>query len=331
MNQNLAGNRLVEVAFTGPLPRPPGRNGLRGAGPEWDRLTGDLAAVQHGLVARRQLLEMGMSENMIDYRIARGRLCVVHPGVYRSGPVLARLERQAAALLAAGAGAVLSHASAGFLWGLVPGPEEGQAQDVTVRHGWRRGGRAANVRHFSDLRDSETTRVERLPVTDPARTIFDLAASIAPPTLERALAKAEREGLANRHALAALLKRHPRRRGARRLRILLGESNPPAFIRSEAEARMLELLRRARLPKPAVNARVAGLEVDFFWRRERLIAEIDGFAFHGSRDAFEHDRSRDAHLLAAGYRVFRATWRQLRDEPEAVLVRLAQALARLSD
>lgn len=77
-----------------------------------------------------------------------------------------------------------------------------------------------------------------------------------------------------------------------------------------------------------MNVKVAGHEVDFLWRSERFIAEIDGFAFHTGAKKFEEDRRRDTELAAAGLRVIRITWRQLTEESEAVLVRLAQALAR---
>lgn len=50
-------------------------------------------------------------------------------------------------------------------------------------------------------------------------------------------------------------------------------------------------------------------------------------AYHGSARAFVEDRRRDAELMAAGYRVLRVTWEDLTREPEATLVRLAQALA----
>lgn len=75
---------------------------------------------------------------------------------------------------------------------------------------------------------------------------------------------------------------------------------------------------------------VAGHEVDFLWRAERLIVEVDGFEFHASRASFESDRKKDAHLSARGFQVIRVTWRQLTREPEALLVRLAQALTAAS-
>ena len=62
--------------------------------------------------------------------------------------------------------------------------------------------------------------------------------------------------------------------------------------------------------------------------RERLVVEVDGYAFHSHREAFERDRHRDAELQAAGYRVLRVTWRRIASEPESLLVTLAQALAR---
>jgi very-short-patch-repair endonuclease len=74
------------------------------------------------------------------------------------------------------------------------------------------------------------------------------------------------------------------------------------------------------------NVRVGGYEVDALWPAERLIVEVDGFAFHSARSSFESDRKRDAELTAAGYRVIRVTWRQLVEEPEAVVARLARAL-----
>ena len=100
------------------------------------------------------------------------------------------------------------------------------------------------------------------------------------------------------------------------------------FTRSEAEERFLALVRRGGLPRPLVNAKRLGFEIDFFWPDHRVAVEIDGFAFHGTRDRFEDDRRRDARLRQAGITVIRVTWRQLQRESEAVLVDVAQALAR---
>ena len=71
------------------------------------------------------------------------------------------------------------------------------------------------------------------------------------------------------------------------------------------------MIRAARLPRPHTNVRVGGHEVDFLWPDQRLIVEVDGFAFHATRSAFERDRARDRAHQAAGYVVLRITWRQL--------------------
>ena len=100
----------------------------------------------------------------------------------------------------------------------------------------------------------------------------------------------------------------------------------PALTRSEAERAFHELVRAARLPEPEVNARVGRHEVDFLSRAQKLIVEVDDYAFHSSRSSFERDRRRDADLAATGIRVMRATWRQITSEREALAATLARAL-----
>lgn len=75
-----------------------------------------------------------------------------------------------------------------------------------------------------------------------------------------------------------------------------------------------------------VNHRIGRFEVDFAWPAAGVVAETDGWSAHGHRAAFERDRVRDAALAAAGYRVVRFTWRQVKREPLAVAVRLGQVL-----
>jgi very-short-patch-repair endonuclease len=98
------------------------------------------------------------------------------------------------------------------------------------------------------------------------------------------------------------------------------------MTRSEAEAEFLNLVRAARLPPPETNVRIGGYEVDFLWRDQRLVVEVDGFAYHGSRAAFERDRRKDADLQAAGLRTTRVTYRQIRHEPLALSANLAASL-----
>jgi very-short-patch-repair endonuclease len=158
--------------------------------------------------------------------------------------------------------------------------------------------------------------------------LLDLSGLLPGRELERAVEEAARTGLVRPAQLAALLARSPGRRGTGALRALLERTTAQTLTRSEAEGRLLALVRAVRLPHPELDVRIAGHEVDFLWRDAGLVVEVDGFAFHSTRSAFERDRLRDAELPGAGLAVLRVTWGQIVSEPEPLLVRLAQALAR---
>jgi very-short-patch-repair endonuclease len=85
--------------------------------------------------------------------------------------------------------------------------------------------------------------------------------------------------------------------------------------RSEMEERFLARCDEHGLPRPEVNTRIEGEEVDFAWRDAKLIVEVDGYAYHRSPTAFESDRERDVKLVLAGWRVLRFTWTQLTRRP----------------
>jgi very-short-patch-repair endonuclease len=292
---------------------------------ERERAVAALAARQRGVVTRAQLLRVGWTGNAIDYRLRSGRLHALRRGIYLVGHAVApRGARELAAVLACGPGAVLSHRTAARLWRLLPGTEH--ELDVTVAG--RDPGLKPGIRIHcvAALAHRELRKLGGIPITAPARTLLDLAAVVSARELERALAEAHSRRLARRNELVALLARYPRRPGVAALRALLDSDGSPSLTRSEAEERLLALVRAADLPAPETNVRLGAHEVDFLWREQGLIVEVDGFAFHSSRPAFERDRLRDAQLGAQGFRVIRITWRQLVDRPEAVIARIASAL-----
>lgn len=297
-----------------------------GARPDPDATILDSAARHHGVVCRSQLVRAGVPAHAIDYRLQKGRLRRLHRGVYGMGPVPARYEREAAAVFACGDGAVLSHRTAAALWELTPAPARMAPVDVASSRRLRGPRHGVRLHLARGLSPDEIGHHHGLPLTTPARTLLDLAASVARVELERALARGERNRALTHDVIETLLARHPGRPGAPMLRALLRAPGGPALTRSEAESRFLELVRKASVPDPETNGMVEGLEVDFAWRTERLVVEIDGYAHHADRAAFERDRCRDGVLAAAGFRVIRVTWRQLTTEPAMVLVRLAQAL-----
>jgi very-short-patch-repair endonuclease len=143
--------------------------------------------------------------------------------------------------------------------------------------------------------------------------------------LEQAIGEAQTKELVTREELEAAVARMPCRKGTARIRRLMDDDH--GYTRSRAERIMRAIVREAELPSPISNAAILGYVADFLWPAERLVVEVDGHAFHSSRAAFERDRRRDRCFLAAGYRVMRVTWRQLLNDPLAVIARLAQALA----
>jgi very-short-patch-repair endonuclease len=230
------------------------------------------------------------------------------------------------AVLACGEGAVVSHLSAAHLWGLLPYPAQQRPIHVTVgtRHSRVRPGIRLHRAVRLDRDDIRT--FQRIPVTTPARTILDLAGTERHRVFEQALAEAQARRLVTGRHLEAVLERSSRRPGAGVLRAALASEATPAWTRSQAEERFLALVRSAGLPEPEVNVRLGPYEVDFLWRAVGLVVEIDGYAYHASRAAFERDRLRDADLQADGLKVMRVTWRQIVHAADEVLGRVLRAL-----
>ncbi len=224
-------------------------------------------------------------------------------------------------MLSCGPGAALSHVAAGVHLALLQ--ERGPRIDVTVPGSGGRRRRNALIIHRSALPDADVTVKDGVAVTTAARTLIDLADVMPRRRLERAFDEAaylrlDLSGIAPRRG----------RQGAGLLAQVLERHTPGSTrTRSELEERMLSLCDRFRLPTPEVNVTIQGYEVDFVWRERRLVVEVDGWAAHGTRRAFERDRQRDADLVAAGWRVLRVSWERLAAEPVWVAERLAEALA----
>lgn len=288
----------------------------------------DLARRQHGVVARRQLLAIGLSRRAIDGRLRRGQLHEVHRGVFVFGSRrISRKGRWMAAVLAAGDGAMLSHHSAARLWRLMPLAAEWI--DVTAPPG-RVIRRDGIVAHESVVARDETDVVDGIPVTSPFRTVFDLAAVLKLRELERVWHEAEVRGLRDRVSLPMLLERYPGRRGARNLRALLQEPEPVGFTRNDFEEGFVAFIDAFGFSRPHMNADLAVrgriFEIDALWFEEKMTVELDSHSVHGTRKRFESDRLRDRILVAEGYRTVHVTWRQLQKEPEEIAADLRKAL-----
>jgi very-short-patch-repair endonuclease len=237
------------------------------------------------------------------------------------------LSLEMAAVLACGGGAMLSHATAAHAWGFRPPPEDGFV-DVMVTGSNRRARDSIRVHRIAELDPRDRRRYQNIPITSPARALLDVAPTLSGRELELAFDEAIVRKLVTVRSVRAVLARYPCRRGSASLAVLADDSRPTTLTRSRGEEMLHELLRKARLPQPEVNARWRSYLIDFLWREQRVAIEVDGLKFHSTRAVLERDHRRDADLKDAGFEVIRITWRMLVDDRELVLVRLARALSR---
>lgn len=298
---------------------------------EGDHTIAELAKRQHGVVARSQLLESGLSREAIVGRLRRGRLHRLYPGVYAVGhTALTPRSRWMAAVLACGPGAVLSHWSAAALWGI----RSNRRGPIDITSPSKTKSRKAIRRHRILLQPDEVTVHDDIPVTTVPRTIFDLAA-VSPQTVESALRQCEYLRLYDPLSLGDLVGRYPGHRGNRAARAALERLGETSGKTEEGlEERFLAFLDRYRLPRPGFNVwlEVPGqrYKVDCLWPSIKEIVELDSWAAHGTRTAFRDDKARDRALRVAGYSTTRISWAQLDDEPEAI-ARDLRALLHLPD
>jgi putative AbiEi antitoxin of type IV toxin-antitoxin system len=211
----------------------------------------ELARRQHGVVGRAQLRALGLGEDAIDWRVRRRRLHRVHRGVYVVGyPHLTRNGHFMAAVLACGDKAALSHFSAAVLWGLLS--NEGKIH-VTRPTG---GERPGLVIHRAGLEEGEVAKRAGIPLTNPARTLIDLADVAPRRTLERAFDEAEFLRL----DCTGLAPRHGRRGTGVLSSVLAGHAARSTRTRSELEEMFLALCDTHDLPRPEVNVQIEGYE-----------------------------------------------------------------------
>jgi hypothetical protein len=222
-----------------------------------------------------------------------------------------------AAVLAYGDGTLLSHCSAAARWGLAR--QRASLIDVTATRGRQGIDRRAGIFiHRGRLHPEDADECGQIPVTTVARTLFDFAEYEPFHRLESAWEEADRLKLLQLRALEEVCERGYGRRALKPIRRLLDEARATTITRSPLEDEFAAFCRTYDIPPPTFNTNVLGFEVDALWPSQRLVVELDGFAFHYHRAAFERDRTRDAALQAAGYRTPRITHRRLHAEPAQI-------------
>jgi very-short-patch-repair endonuclease len=256
---------------------------------------------------------LGLTDQMIKTRVAHRALNRLYRGAYAVGHRALTVEsRWMAAALAYGPDAVLSHRSAGQLWGLCSRSEI--APEVTVPGSRSRKG--GIVVHRGELPADEVGTMWGIPVTSVARTVFDLAAMLDEREVERAWNEMEVREYRVRLSVPDLLERYPGRKGTVLLARLAGRKALPVGItRNDLEEAFLALVDRFDLPRPRMNAHLAirgrFYEIDCLWEDRKVAIELDGGGAHGTRRAFESDRERDRILTAERYTTARLTWHQI--------------------
>jgi hypothetical protein len=283
-----------------------------------------LARRQHGHVARCQLLALGVSQGLIAGRLAAGDWVAIHKGVYCIGPQRNDpAARAAAAVLACGPDAVLSHASAASLWGLLP--RWSFPLEVTAKGRHDRPG--ITTHRCQSLTPRDLTHQQGIPTTTRARTILDIAPRLSPKAVTRLVNDALRAGHLHPATFQDILQRNPYHPATKLLRPFAESSGNPT--RSDFEDDFLAFTAKYGLPAPQVNVYVDGREVDAFFPRANLIVECDGWEFHKDRKAFEDDRERDAENLKHGFATVRVTRDRMGHTPDREAARLKEILDRL--
>src|SRR5215211_2795898 len=278
-----------------------------------DRIVAAIAARQHGVVARTQLLAAGISARWIETRLDKGLLIRVYPGIYRVGHLAASMEADyTAAVMACGGRAVLSGPAAARLLGLIRGPAP--QPDVTTPKDRRVAGSATH-RQRGGL-EQDMTRWRGIPVTTAARTLVDLAAVVSAPELARAVHQAGVLHGTTPEEVEDVLHRRPRSRGARDLRDVLHGDQGKTL--SKLERLFIALLKKHGLPLPVTNRPAGGRLVDCRWPDYNLTVELDSYRYHRSRHAWELDRKREREARARGDDFRRFTYGDV-DQPRAML------------
>lgn len=293
--------------------------------PGWRRVLA-LAASQHGVVTRHQLLDLGISGQGVKHRRARGRVHPIYRGVYVVGrPELTADGRWMAALLACGPGAVLSHESAAAFWGI--GPRETELE-VTICP--PRAVAISGIRiHRSRALPPEQVVIERaLAVTDVLRTLVDLAPRWGEQRIDDAIESADRRGLCDPERFAEALSTRPPIPGTGIVRTVL-ERWTLTLTDTQLERRLLPIARRAGLGGPLTQQWVNGCRVDFYWPELGLVVEADSLRYHRTAARQAADARRDQCHTAAGLTPLRFSHAQITHRPEEVELTLRRVAARL--
>jgi very-short-patch-repair endonuclease len=283
----------------------------------------------HGVIAFWEAVALGATPGIIRQKLDSGEWVRVYRRVYRDTAV-PPTDYQAlrAAYLTTGEHGVASHASAAWLWGLLAQPPS--QPEVSIRPGTRDSRIAGiTVHNMADLDITQATARRTIPVTNPLRTLVDLAGTATPPTLTHAVDVALGTKLVTVAGLTAELERLARRGRPgigtfRQHLVTRGFVGAPAP--SVLESKMCRLLATLDVSMPSIEFRVdadGAYRLDFAWPGIWLAIEVDGYLYHSTPEHKERDEDRRNRLQRQGWKLQVYNWRQVCREPDRVAAEIA--------
>lgn len=272
---------------------------------------------------------------MIKWRVDSGTWIALHRSVFCiAGSKPSWKRSMLAGVLAFGDDVFASHESAAALHSL-PGFPPGSIH-ITVPRGRRRKARGI-VAHQAELVPTfDRAIVDAIPVTSTARTLIDIAMLSGIDVVEEATDYAINRGLVSLKGLTWELDQlsNANRPGTGLLRKIVEVRTPgDRSPESRLERKFLRLIKKAGLRLPVAQLEICDrtrrfvARVDFAYPDLMLAIELDGYAYHGSRPAFQRDRERTNSLVALGWRVIRFTWEDIELRPKQVASRLRGLLS----
>lgn len=293
-----------------------------------------LAAEQHGVLARRQVLAAGGDDALVRRRLRSGVWVRPAPGVYELAGLPDDPERRLwTAWLAVGPHAVVSHETAAQRRGLGPVPTGRLV--FTTAHGDHHRIPGVVVHQLRDVLPHHVGLVDGLPTTTAARTIMDLAAVSSDARLLRIVEEAVRTGRTTDLEIAAAYAdiARPGKWGANRMLRVLARRGPRNPVPdSKLERLLLAAIRAAGLPEPLAQFTHPGRSpvhgcVDFAYPDARLILEADGRSWHQRQADLKRDRARDNEAARAGWLTLRFMWEELTHDPADVAATIVETRA----
>lgn len=271
-----------------------------------------------GVITLAQAERCGMSRYAVQRRVRSGHWKQCSRGVYfvddRPFTDAARIRAE---VWSYGSAATACGVAAAWWHNIISSAPDHVEVTVPLTKGSR--SRWTSSVRRRDLAPADIVLRRSLRVTAIPLTVLEAVAS----THSRAIMDSALQRGVSLHQLHAAHVRNARRHGAAVAGRFLREASNGA--RSEAERLLVRLLRAAKISGWRANYPVCGYVVDVAFPEHKVAIEVDGWAFHNDRAAFQHDRTRQNRISLNGWKVLRFTWLDLTENPQRVIAEIAAA------